>query len=363
MADKNQKENILTQEIDLGGVSLGQKVIFAKNMAVMIKSGLLINEALGIIADSMSGKFRKVINNIKKSVEAGRSLSESLKQYPNIFSRIFINVVYAGEMSGSLDENLEHVAEQLRKEKELAGKIKGAMFYPTVVLIAVFVMGVGISFFVLPQITPLFEGLNIELPITTRGLIWFSKLVQNRGLELFVDLVLFMAAFIWLIRQKFSRPVTNWLMLRLPVASSVVTNSNIARFCRTLGTLLKSGLPIDEAIAITRDSASNYYYYLAIDEVSKRLGSGSSLFSLLTKHEKYFPKLVTQMIKVGEESGRLEETLFYLAGYYEEEVDNDTKTLSTTIEPILLIFVGLIVGFLALSIITPIYSITGNIEK
>jgi type II secretory pathway component PulF len=363
MIKKKQKESLLVQDISFGGVSLSQKVIFAKNMAVMIKSGLSINESLGIIADSMSGKFKKIINNIKKSVEAGRSLSENLRQYPNVFSQIFVNVVYAGEMSGSLDENLEHVAEQLRKEKELAGKIKGAMFYPTIVLIAVFVMGIGISFFVLPKITPLFEGLNIELPITTRGLIWFSKLVQSRGLELFIYLILSVMAFFWLIKQKFSRPVIDWLALHLPVAAPIVSNTNIARFCRTLGTLLKSGLPIDEAIMITRDSASNYYYYCAIDEVSKRLSSGSSLFSLLMKQEKYFPKLVTQMIKVGEESGRLEETLFYLAGYFEEEVDNNTKTLSTTIEPILLIFVGLIVGFLALSIITPIYSITGNIEK
>ncbi|MFH2063188.1 MAG: type II secretion system F family protein [bacterium] len=332
-------------------------------MAVMIKSGLTISDALDITADSMSGRFKKVIERVKSSVESGNTFSGSLKEYPRVFSPLFVSAVFAGETSGSLEENLEHVAEQMRKEKELAAKVKGAMLYPIVVIIATFCLGLVISFFVLPKITPLFDGLGVELPFTTRALMAFSDVIEMHGALLLGGVVASVVLLLWLIRQKFSRPVTNWLLLNLPVVSSLVRNSNTARFCRTLGTLLKSGMTIDESVEITQKAMENYYFQRALDDITGRLGSGTPLSEHLAQHPKLFPKLVTRMIHVGEESGRLEESLYYLASFYEEEVDNSAKTLATAIEPALLIGIGLVVGFLALSIITPIYSITGNISQ
>lgn len=329
----------------------------------MIKSGLTVLEALDISTDSLSGKPKKIVQSVKASVEAGQPLSASLAAYPNVFSQLFVNAVYAGETSGSLEVNLEHVAEQMRKEKELVDKIKGAMLYPIVILIATFALGMGISFFILPKITPLFQGLNIKLPITTRALISFANLVQAHGTLLFASIIACILILVWVSRQPFSRPVTHWFLLHFPIVKSISRNSNIARFCRTLSTLLKSGLTIIEAVNITRDAIGNYYYTHALDDVAGRLSSGIPLSRLLASHETYFPKLVTRMIAVGEESGQLEDSLSYLAGFFEEEVDNDAKTLSTGIEPILLIIIGIIVGFLALSIITPIYNITGNIGR
>lgn len=362
MVKKTQKTSLLAYEINLGGLQFTQKVLFAKNMAVMIKSGLTISEALNVSADSMTGKFKKILSRIQASVDAGTTFSQSLREFPNVFPPLFVSAVYAGETSGSLEENLEHVAEQMRKEKELTAKVKGAMMYPVVVLIATFCLGLAISFFILPQITPLFEGLNVKLPLTTRGLIWFSRLVQDHGAVLFGGIAVVTGSFIFLSKKSFSRPFTHWFLLHVPVMKPLVKSANIARCCRTLGTLLKSGLVIDEAMKITRDAMGNYYYARALSDISERLESGTALSIHLARYEQLFPKLVTRMVRVGEESGRLEETLYYLASFYEEEVDNSAKNMATAIEPILLIGIGLVVGFLALSIITPIYNITGNIK-
>jgi type II secretory pathway component PulF len=362
-SNKKPKQSLLEGEISIGGVSLAERAVFAKNLAVMLKSGLTITAALEIAYESAQGKLKKILQGVLKSVEAGRSLSSAFSVYPKVFSGLFINATKAGESSGTLEENLDNIAKQLEKEKELSSKIKGAMLYPIVVLIATFALGMVLSFVVLPKITPLFEGLKVELPITTRGLIWFSHVVQDNGIVLFLGIIAFIIFMSWLVRQKFAKPVTHKFLLYTPIIKRIVRNVNIARFCRTLGTLLKSGLNIDEALEITKDTVGNYYFQTALADVSKRIGKGTKLSENLKQYESLFPVMVTRMINVGEESGKLDETLLYLAHYYEIEVDTSTKSLSTAIEPILLIFIGLVVGFLALSIITPIYDITGNIKR
>ncbi len=365
MIKKNKtkiKSSLFATEINIGGFNLTQKALFAKNMAVMIKSGLTISESLEITADSMSGSFKKILQQIQTSVAGGNKFSDSLANYPKVFPPLFISAVHAGETSGSLEENLEHAAEQMRKEKELSAKIRGAMMYPIIVLIAALGLGLAISFFVLPQITPLFQGLNVKLPITTRALISFSNFIKDHGFGFFISIISIAGVLTYIIRHRFSHPVTHWLLINIPIIKPLVRNANVARFCRTLGTLLKSGLTLDEAVITTKSTLENYYFQKALSEVSGHLGSGTPLSEHLKKYDNLFPKLVTRMIHVGEQSGRLEESLYYLASFYEEEVDNDAKTMSTAIEPVLLISIGIIVAFLALSIITPIYSITGNIK-
>lgn len=346
---------------DLGGINLTQKALFSKNLAMMIKSGITISESLSIIEESLPSRFRRAVVNIRHTVESGGALSVAMSQYPKIFSSLYINTVYAGESSGTLQSNLEYMAEQLRKEKELNSKIKGAMLYPAVVLIAAFFLGLGISFIVLPKIVPLFEGLGVKLPLSTRLLISFSRAMQDHGLIIVIGLLAGVFFLIWLVRRKFTQPITHWLLLHIPILYPLVRSTNIARFCRTLGTLLKSGLTIDEALAVTKDSIGNYYYKKALDDITMRVGSGMKLSDSLKAHKDVFPTLVARMMNVGEQSGGFEDVLFYLASFYEEEVDNGTKTISTAVEPLLLIFIGSFVGFMAISIITPIYSITGNI--
>jgi type IV pilus assembly protein PilC len=357
------KKSILQIDVSIGGVSLEQKAIFAKHIAVMLKSGLSITETLATTGESATGKFKKVLDKVRNSVESGHSLGNSFAAYPNVFPAFLVSVTKAGEASGTLVENLENVAEQLKKEKELVSKIKGAMVYPIVVLAAAFVLGMGISFFILPQIIPLFEGLNVELPFTTRILISFSHFVQAHGVLLFVGIVAGVAALLWTMRRKFSRPVTNWLLVQTPIIKRITRASNLARFCRTLGMLLQSGLPIDEALEITKGTVGNYYYQRAVAKVSKNIQAGTKLSENLAEYSGLFPIILVRMVKVGEESGKFEDTLFYLADFYEAEVDNATKSLTIAIEPILLLSIGVVVAFLALSIITPIYDITGNVGR
>lgn len=357
------KKSILEADISFGGVTLTDKAVLAKHLAVMLKSGLTIAEALDIVASQAKGKFKKILLSILKSVESGNSLSSSLAKFPQVFSSLFVNTTLAGEASGNLEKNLDNVAEQLKKEKELVSKIKGAMIYPVVVMAGAAVLGLVMAFLVLPKIIPLFEGLKMDLPFTTRALIWVSHVIEDHGQAIFFGLVALVALFYWLVKQPFSRPATHLFFLKFPIIKTITKNSNLANFCRTLGTLLKSGLNIDEALEITKDTVSNHYYKKSLARISVRVKQGTKLSDNLAEYEHLFPRLVTSMIKVGEKSGNLEETLFYLAEFYDSEVDIATKSLSTAIEPILLIVIGLAVGGLAISIITPIYKITGNIQK
>ncbi|MDD4333097.1 MAG: type II secretion system F family protein [Patescibacteria group bacterium] len=365
VAEKKDKKNFFQRDFDLSisPITLVQKALFAKHLSVMLRAGLPLNEALAIIAETNRGRFRKILRKILSSVQAGNTLSSSFARFPKIFPAIFVSTTQAGESSGTLEENLDNLAVQLEKEKELSSKIKGAMLYPLFVLMAAFVMGMAMAFWVLPKITPLFEGLKVNLPFSTRMLIAFSHIVQSQGYYLLFGIIIVVSLFVWLCRQKFSRPVTHLFLLKFPIIKRISRNANLARFNRILGTLLKSGLNIDEALSITADTMGNYYYMKSLKKVSMRIGKGNKLSENLKEYGKFFPPMVVSMVRVGEESGKLEETLLYLADFYEMEVDNATKSLATAIEPLLLMFIGAVVLFLALSIITPIYSITSGINR
>ncbi len=342
--------------------SLATRALFAKHLAVMLKSGLTLTEALAIARDSSRGVFREVLTDVMRAVETGRPLSQAFGAYKSVFGGLFIETTYAGERSGTLSENLENIASELEREKELLAKVRGALMYPAVVLGTAFALALGVSFFVLPKIAPLFESFRVELPFATRALIGFSHFISDYGYYFFGGAIGLVMMFAWMARQKFSHPFTHLVILRAPIIGTMVRSANIARFNRTLGMLLKSGVNVDEAIEITRDAMGNYYYKLSLTRVARDVAKGSKLSESLAEEARLFPAIVTRMIKVGEESGKFEETLFYLASFYEAEVDTSTKTLATTLEPLLLVFIGLLVGGLALAIITPIYEITGGIR-
>jgi type IV pilus assembly protein PilC len=362
MKKKTSKENVLAHEISIGGVTLTQQALFAKHLAVAMRAGMTVVEALEVAQEASSGKLKRILLSVLESVRSGNPLADALARYPRAFPGLLQNVVRAGEASGSLEENLEHVAEQLEKEHALRSKVRGAMVYPVVILVATFVLGIGLTFGVLPKITPLFESLKVELPLSTRMLIAFSTFVQNNVWSSLIAITVTVVGLIWLFRQPFIRPVTHAMLLRIPIVKNIVINVNVARFSRTLGTLLRSGVPVTEALTITGDTIENLYYRRAVASITKRVSRGSKLASNLRRHATLFPMMATRMIQVGEGSGKLDETLLYLASFHEGEVDTSTKALATTVEPFLLLFIGLAVGFLAISIITPIYNITGNVK-
>ncbi len=347
----------------MGRVNLTQKAILAKHLAVMLEAGLTLSEALTVAMDSAGGNLKRVLRRVRQSVQSGTSFSKALGAYPKVFSGVFVSAVYAGERSGNLAVNLANLSRELAKERILVAKVKGAMIYPGLVLAAAAALGLGIAFFILPKITPLFRGLRIDLPWTTRLLISFADFIDAHGTTFFLGLVLGAIFLPWLWRRPWLAPLTHWCLLNFPALGRISANLNLSRLAGTLGLLLKSGVNIDEALAITEKTTGNFYYRRALRRISAAVGRGLKLSESFEQFPKLFPLLFSRMARVGEVSGRFEETFFYLADFYEDEVDAATKSLSTALEPILLLVIGLVVAGLALSIITPIYEITGNIRR
>jgi len=314
---ENRMEKIFSLHLGHGKVTLSQKAIFAKNMSIMLKSGLNISEALDIIVSSSTGYFKIVISDILESVSSGNSLSNSLARFPRIFSGMFINTAYAGESSGTLETNFEAIAVQLEKDKELSSKITQALMYPIIVLVASLILALGISFFILPQITVLFQGMHTDLPLSTRILIGFADFMRDHGFAFIVALFIFVLFMAWLLRQKFIKPFTHAIILRTPIISSLTRGANLSHFCRNLSILLQSGISIDKALKITKDTLSNYYYHQAVENISKRISKGMSLSDDLRQYQNLFPPMMIKMIMVGERSGQMEDTLTYLSNFYD----------------------------------------------
>ena len=363
MSNLNSSINLKINIPFLNRVSLNQIAIFSKQMAIMMASGVNIIEALSIARDSSTGKFSDVIGKVIASVEAGRPLADSLQVHQDTFSNLYISTVKIGESSGNLPESLTNLSEQLEKQRELTAKVKGVLMYPAIILTAIIGVGIFVFYFILPKILPLFRQLDVELPLTTIILIWIATLVENHGILLLIGFILVIIATPLVLKWKKLNPITHWLMLNTPGLKTFVKSITLASFCRTMGILLKSGINIDQALEITGNSLNNHYYTKALIEVEQNVIKGASLGPTLTIHDNLFPKLVTQMISIGEESGNLDEAFTYLSEYYEKEVDNAAKTLPSLIEPVLLLVIGMMVGFLALSILSPIFKITGSVRR
>jgi len=347
----------------IGTVSLKELLFFTKNLAVMLKAGTTLTEALDVLKDQSKGKLKLVLEETTQYVEKGFRFSDGLAKYPRVFSEIYINVLKIGEESGTLEDNLDYLSDQLEKSYELRAKIVGAMIYPVIVIIGALVLGLGIILFVLPKITVLFKGFDVTLPLTTRMLIAVSDFFESTGFWSVLIILGVIIFFYWLLKQKFTKPITHWIILNTPIVKNISIHANLASFCRTMGILLQSGITIDEGVNICSRTVPNYHYQKFLQYTYEKIKAGDTLAGVLAEKKKMFSGPDVQIVRVGEESGTLSDSLQYCASIHEREVDGITKNLSNVLEPLLLVTVGLMVGFLALSIITPIYSITGEFRK
>jgi type IV pilus assembly protein PilC len=346
-----------------GGVSVRDKLVFTRNLALMIRAGINIDDALVILAEqSTSSRMRRVLTRVEEEVATGKSLSESISQFPAVFDDLFIKIIFAAEQAGTLSESLEQLATHIKRQYDLRSKIMSAMFYPLLVVISSLVISIALSIFVLPKITSLFRSFDQELPFTTRMIINFSKFMSEQtGLGIAIFAAAGILGYI-LIKSKTLRPFWEYTLFRMPSIGKIVRDFNLALFARTMATLIVSGVPMTQAVAITTETMRNTRYRRALTKIAELQQSGESLGYLLSTRKDLFPPLVERMIKVGEQSGNLEESLVFLAEFHEEELDYATKNISTIAEPLLIIFVGFIVAVLALAIITPIYQITGSFQ-
>ncbi|KPJ71355.1 hypothetical protein AMJ50_02595 [Parcubacteria bacterium DG_74_3] len=345
------------------GIPFLDKVLFAQHLALMIKVGLPLGESIATIREqTRSRKFKKILDEIIRSINSGHSLADSLARHPQVFNTLYVNIIKVGEESGTLEENLERLSLQLEKSYQLRNKVKAAMVYPSIILISIIVLSAGIIFFVLPKIIPIFKAFDIPLPLATRVLIWFTENIQNYGLFILIGIVALVVILNLLSRVKPVKFLIHKFTLKLPIIGSMTKDINLAHFSRTLGVLLKSGVPVVSALNITQTTLGNLLYQRELEGVAEEIKRGKSISDYLKKKEKIFPSMVSRMVGVGEKTGNLEETLIYVGNFYEGELDRSTKSLSTILEPILLLIIGLVVGFIALAIITPIYEITRGLH-
>ncbi len=349
--------------LGFGGVTNVVKVTFAKHLSLMIRAGLPIDESVRVLRDQAQGRFRRVLSKVLQNVESGRPLSEGFAEYPGVFSELFIATVRAGEASGTLEESMNDLALQLAKSYELQRKIRGAMIYPIIVLTAAAGIGIGLAYFVLPKVISLFQSITVQLPLTTRLLIGLSRFLVAHGTAFFLGVAFTVIVIVQILKLKPIRPFTHYVLLKLPVFGKLAQNFNLANFARTMATLLKSGLSIGDAFQITSNTLRNVRYKKALLRVREATETGIPASTTLEEFPKLFPAITSRMIAVGERTGNLEDTFGYLAEFYEDEVDNMTKNLSTILEPVLLIVIGLFIAGIAIGIITPIYNFVGSISQ
>jgi len=345
-------------------ISFSEKMFFTKHLAVMLKSGIPITDVLDtLITQAKSGAFRKILQQVYEDVSKGQSLEKAFSKHQKVFDPFYLSLVRVGEESGTLEGSLEYLTEQLEKENNLRKTVQSAMLYPSLILVATGVVGFALAFFVLPQITNLFEGLEIALPPTTRLLMFVAKVLRDHGLIVVPGLFFALVAIGLILRSRWIKPYRDAILLKLPIFGYFFKCVAMATLSRNLGIMLRSGLPITAALATAATTEGNTIYKRDLEKIAAEVQKGKSIEKALQAgNYPEFPLFVSKMIGVGEKSGNLEENLVYLGEYFEAEVDNVTKNMTAILEPLLLLFIGGVVGFIAISIISPIYQITGSVR-
>lgn len=360
--EEKKSRDILAFLQGFSSVPLKEKIAFIQNLDLLLRSGVSAPRAMRIIAKQTGNKkFKGIIGVMAGNVEAGKSMHEAMADYPKIFSHIFISMVEVGEMSGNLEKSLEYLRIQLQRESDLKSKTKGAMIYPGVIVSAMVIVGIALAIFVLPSLTATFKDFDTELPATTRFVVSISDFMAAHSVLVIVGLLVVLAAAVAALKSKPGHRAFSGFLLYMPLISPVVKKINMAKFARILGSLMKSGIAVVQGLEVTSQAMDNEHYREVLADTAENVKLGKPLTEALAQHERLFPFIVTQMLAIGEETGNLEDILDQLAVHFEEEVDDTMKNISSIIEPLLLLVIGVVVGFLALALISPIYNIGNSI--
>ncbi len=347
----------------LGRIKLSQKIVFTRNLSGMLSAGLSLYRALEVLGkQTKNKKFKEVIVSLLKDINAGGTLSSAMEKFPKVFSPLFVSMVAAGEESGSLPSSLKEVGIILEKSYNLNKKIKGALMYPGIILSAILLIGVLMLIFVVPTLTKTFMDIGATLPASTQFVVSVSDFLQHHTLLFFGIVGALIVGFRFLLRlPRFSRFIS-LVILKLPVIGNIAKEVESARTSRTLASLLSSGVAVTKALAITKNVLQNPYYKAVIDEAIASVEKGVPMSTVFKAHTNLYPVMVGEMVEVGEETGNVVSMFSDIATFYETEVDQKTKDLSTIIEPVLMIFIGAAVGFFAISMLTPMYSLLNSIK-
>ncbi len=343
-------------------IKLQTLVVFSRQFATMIDAGIPIIKCLDILeSQTKEDAMKAVINATRKDVKGGLSLTDAIAKHPNAFTKLYVNMIRAAEIGGILDVILDRLAGFLEKEMEIRGKIKSAMMYPIIVLNFAGVMVLALFMFVLPRFKEIFLSMNVEMPIVTLALFSIGDWLQKFW---WVVLILGVAGFIAFKQyDKTTKGHYNIdkLKLKIPIFGDLSLKMSVARFCRTFGTLIASGVPMMRSLEIIGETSGNAVLAESIVHARTSIREGAKISSPLAASG-LFPSMVTHMIDVGEETGRLSEMLCKVADFYDDEVDSLVKGLTSLIEPMLIVFMGVLVGFIAVSVMSPIFKLVSSIH-
>lgn len=345
-----------------GSVPTMEKITFVRYLSTMLVSGISLSEGILVLQDETQHPLmKKIISDISYSLDQGQQLSAVFEKYPKVFDRLFITLTKAGEISGTLGESFTYLEEELRAEYSLSQNIKGALLYPAVVFIAMFAIAILMFFFILPQIGKVFLSMSLPLPTLTRLLFSFSITLAKYKLFIILGIVGGLIGLFLFLKSAKGKKLILALISPFPVVKTLLRQIDLARFTRIFSTLIKSAVPITEALEISLSSLSWATYRNMATELTEDITKGKNLSDALKKH-KEFPGILTQMISTGEKSGTLDKTLGDLAKFYEQEIEESVKNATQLLEPMLMLIVGIGVGAIILSIISPLYSVVGNLQ-
>ncbi len=336
-------------------------VLFTRQLSSMMMTGLTVIESLNVLKQEKDKpQLQKIVNGLIASLSEGKSLSQSLQNYPEQFTKVYIALIKSAEAGGILDKVLERLADNLEKAEDIKKKVKSALFYPAIVISGVVIVIIIMNVFVIPQMGTLFESLDVELPITTRIVLGLSKVTTMALPFIIVGIVLLFSSY-----RKYRQNVNVVLSidkfkLAMPVFGSITRLSVLSEVTRTIALLTSAGTSLINSLNIAAEVSGNIYYKRALDSSSALVEKGVALSTALD-NQKIFPPIMIQMVKVGETTGKIDQSLFKVSEYFERDLDLQVKTLTTAIEPILIIILGISVGFLILAVITPIYSLVSSI--
>lgn len=364
ISDQEKRSIFSNINLPFMGVSATEKIMLTRNLWVMFSAGLSLVKSFDILSNQTKNKkLKSALQDIRDRINKGESFSDALVRYPHIFSELFCNMIKVGEEAGTLDEIFQILSLQLSKEHELKSKIKNAMIYPSIIVMVMLAVGAVIVTVVLPSLNVFFTALDVDIPIYTRILLFAGNFLSVHWYLLFLIPLLIAGAIFLALKTAQGKKALDTFLMRLPLISPIVKKNNSAFLIRSVSSLIAAGVSLIRALEISSKTVHNHYFKKAMADAGEKIKKGEKLSAALKSHQAIFPIGVIEMIEVGEETGKTSVILKKLADFYEQEAVNAIEKLTVIIEPVLIIILGLAVGFFAFSIIQPMYSSLKSINQ